>query len=366
MKSEDAMKLVTSDGREYTLAKAQTQIGRAPGSDIRVADKRVSGQHALVRREGSAFVLHDRGSSNGTFVNNLRLTGPYRLQPGDVISLGGSLLAVQMGTSEFARPEAGEVSLTPTATNLPRPSAVSGIDAEKNPWIAALFSAVLLGGGWQLYLGQVKKAVVLIVTTFVLSWFLLGIPIWLLGMLDAYLIAKRMNEGREVGEWEFFWSSAGPSLPAAGRQGVQTSIVDRGIELVEVRRWNVELNNCGNTSPAKTTVSQALTIEEKLEYGERYEHTGGGGLKIRGISIDVCRSVEKHLKRNLGRTRHEERSIELSAAPHTHMLFTLAIKHVWRKGEIVVWHDDAQTASVPFRVLEAAELELVHSCDRGC
>lgn len=50
----------------------------------------VSRIHAQIRVEGSNYFIEDLGSSNGTFLNNIKLEArtPYPLKPGDKIDLG--------------------------------------------------------------------------------------------------------------------------------------------------------------------------------------------------------------------------------------------------------------------------------------
>ena len=48
-------------------------IGREAGNAIQVDDNEVSRRHAEIRRVGEAYVLGDLKSSNGTFVNELRI-----------------------------------------------------------------------------------------------------------------------------------------------------------------------------------------------------------------------------------------------------------------------------------------------------
>jgi pSer/pThr/pTyr-binding forkhead associated (FHA) protein len=48
-------------------------IGRDPGSDIVVAEGRVSWQHAVLRFDGDSWVLEDIGSTNGTFLGAQRV-----------------------------------------------------------------------------------------------------------------------------------------------------------------------------------------------------------------------------------------------------------------------------------------------------
>ncbi len=54
-------------------AQAVWVIGSAPTCDIRVADPTVSGHHCRVCRRGGQFTIEDLGSTNGTFIDGVRL-----------------------------------------------------------------------------------------------------------------------------------------------------------------------------------------------------------------------------------------------------------------------------------------------------
>ena len=77
---------------EFVLSRPRVVIGTASGNDI-VIDagfngwQTVSPQHAELRREADGFVVVDRDSENGTFVNEMR-TGENILSDGDLVRLG--------------------------------------------------------------------------------------------------------------------------------------------------------------------------------------------------------------------------------------------------------------------------------------
>jgi predicted component of type VI protein secretion system len=59
-------------------------------------DEEISRYHARVSLDaGQLCVVEDLGSTNGTFVNGLRISGPQTLKPGDAIELGGSTLVLR-------------------------------------------------------------------------------------------------------------------------------------------------------------------------------------------------------------------------------------------------------------------------------
>ncbi len=75
-------------GRRFALDKPEHTIGRTADVDIAVLDERVSQRHAKVVMQDGRHFVEDIGSTNGTFVNNQPLTGPRKLQDGDLIQVG--------------------------------------------------------------------------------------------------------------------------------------------------------------------------------------------------------------------------------------------------------------------------------------
>src|SRR5260370_12055646 len=57
----------TPDAERSLSAGRSYYIGRDPQSDIVLNDSRVSWRHAVLRQDGSAWLLEDVGSTNGTF-----------------------------------------------------------------------------------------------------------------------------------------------------------------------------------------------------------------------------------------------------------------------------------------------------------
>jgi predicted component of type VI protein secretion system len=72
-------------------------IGRhADGAGRLADDDEISRAHARISLDRSGFCgIEDLGSTNGTFVNGLRITGPQTLSVGDTIEMGGTALVVR-------------------------------------------------------------------------------------------------------------------------------------------------------------------------------------------------------------------------------------------------------------------------------
>ena len=80
-------------------------IGRRPSNQVVLDwDSEVSRVHAALERLGDEWTVVDDGlSRNGTYVNGERVTSRHRLHDGDVISIGGTLIA-------FRAPSEGSIS----------------------------------------------------------------------------------------------------------------------------------------------------------------------------------------------------------------------------------------------------------------
>ena len=75
--------------QEYELGKSRITLGRATTNDIVLNDNRLSRSHARLECDPASCTLIDLGSSNGSYVNERRVERML-LQPGDLITLGGS------------------------------------------------------------------------------------------------------------------------------------------------------------------------------------------------------------------------------------------------------------------------------------
>jgi pSer/pThr/pTyr-binding forkhead associated (FHA) protein len=82
-------------GRQQPLA-GKIVIGRAPDAELVLDDPEVSRHHASISQaSGRSAVVEDLGSANGTFINHSELHGPARLDPGDELLLGVTVIVLQ-------------------------------------------------------------------------------------------------------------------------------------------------------------------------------------------------------------------------------------------------------------------------------
>lgn len=84
-------------GKAYHQIATPVTIGREEGNYIQLNDERVSRYHLKIHENGGEILLTDLQSTNGTRVNG-EVVQVWHLRPGDVISLGRSVLI--FGTTE--------------------------------------------------------------------------------------------------------------------------------------------------------------------------------------------------------------------------------------------------------------------------
>jgi pSer/pThr/pTyr-binding forkhead associated (FHA) protein len=80
---------VLDEGDVYAIDSSALTIGRGGDNDVRInGDEYASARHARFEPRRDGVYVEDAGSTNGTFVNGIRLTDDRRLAPGDVVRIG--------------------------------------------------------------------------------------------------------------------------------------------------------------------------------------------------------------------------------------------------------------------------------------
>lgn len=70
-------------------------IGRSPDCQLLLEDDYVSTKHARIVVTATGYQVEDLGSTNGTFVNNQRVSTPTAFGPGDTLRIGRTLMSVE-------------------------------------------------------------------------------------------------------------------------------------------------------------------------------------------------------------------------------------------------------------------------------
>jgi hypothetical protein len=80
---------VLEDGEEYGIDSAPVTVGRGGQNDIAIdGDEFASARHVRFEPRRDGVWVTDLGSTNGTYVNGVRIDGARRLAPGDVVRVG--------------------------------------------------------------------------------------------------------------------------------------------------------------------------------------------------------------------------------------------------------------------------------------
>lgn len=81
-------KLKSSDGSAFDLPDGEVVVGREFGVELVVPNETVSRKHASIIKSGSDVQIVDHGSTNGTWVNGIKVSGSHTLRPGDSVRFG--------------------------------------------------------------------------------------------------------------------------------------------------------------------------------------------------------------------------------------------------------------------------------------
>ena len=94
-------------GQRYPLGQ-QARIGRSRECEISIDEPQSSRRHAQVWQTPDGYAVQDMGSTNGTFVNGVRIQQPARLSPGDRLQVGGTVFQVVGPAAGAACPQCGQ------------------------------------------------------------------------------------------------------------------------------------------------------------------------------------------------------------------------------------------------------------------
>jgi pSer/pThr/pTyr-binding forkhead associated (FHA) protein len=80
---------VLDEGEEYSLDSSAVTVGRAASNVVPIdGDEFASARHARIEPRRDGVWVTDVGSTNGTFVNGIRIDRPRKLVTGDVVRAG--------------------------------------------------------------------------------------------------------------------------------------------------------------------------------------------------------------------------------------------------------------------------------------
>ena len=92
-----------SDTALIWLHSGRIVVGRDPSCDVVIEHAGVSRTHAAILGSASGYSVTDLNSTNGTFVNDAQIHEPTRLNGGELIRLGGTILKFMSSLDEETR-----------------------------------------------------------------------------------------------------------------------------------------------------------------------------------------------------------------------------------------------------------------------
>lgn len=100
----DKVRIATTDRdggvREYIFDQDTITIGSATDCDVVLDDNRISRNHSRIVKEADGYVLVDQGSTNGTFLNGVRIKEAF-LETGGKIRIGTASLEFEVFGETF-------------------------------------------------------------------------------------------------------------------------------------------------------------------------------------------------------------------------------------------------------------------------
>lgn len=102
-----SLKRERREGRRLLMVRSETQpgmevevidatvLGRSDEADVLLDDPYASEFHMRLIAQENGLVLHDLGSTNGTYVNGRRVTAPTTLRRGDSVQVGKTVMEVK-------------------------------------------------------------------------------------------------------------------------------------------------------------------------------------------------------------------------------------------------------------------------------
>jgi predicted component of type VI protein secretion system len=112
-------------GKVFPLEKSEMHVGRDVTNELVISDEKVSRRHARLYTEGDQYVVEDLGSTNGTFINGARLSGPHLLRVGEQITFGEtSIVSYERVDSDPNATVMSTISSSPSTVQSPKPEVV--------------------------------------------------------------------------------------------------------------------------------------------------------------------------------------------------------------------------------------------------
>jgi predicted component of type VI protein secretion system len=81
-------------GKNFELTQKELTIGRDINNEIAINDPEISRRHCRLVQQAEGYTLEDLGSTNGTFVNEKRISGTHTLCHGESVRVGENVILI--------------------------------------------------------------------------------------------------------------------------------------------------------------------------------------------------------------------------------------------------------------------------------
>ena len=132
-------------GKRFELREGVLGVGRDVSNFIRLQDTEVSRRHAEIRQSEDGYQWFDLGSSNGSFVNSVRVDG-QPLRSGDRVQIGRTLMIYTETSDEKASDASHDVDIIGHGDSPSRiirsvsqeegSQFLAGLESSGSPWLA--------------------------------------------------------------------------------------------------------------------------------------------------------------------------------------------------------------------------------------
>lgn len=119
--------------------RGEINIGRDKGNSVVISDQKVSRHHASLTPIDNAFIISDKGSANGTYLNGVLITQPIRLKDKDHITVGDTHFLFSVSEPDpnaiepiaFSKPKNSSPPVIPSAPSIAMPATFN----DKSMWV---------------------------------------------------------------------------------------------------------------------------------------------------------------------------------------------------------------------------------------
>ncbi len=292
----------------------------------------------------TAIQLGDLNGDGKVDAEDARIATEWAKKTANSIGNEASRIGKEVMLFDFTKDEASETTGTVAKRKLPA-------GPKKSSALATVLS--LIPGAGHYYLGQKKKAAVMLVTA-PLSIFI--------AWRDAQVCSRRFNERGTVGDWEFFWHTSKWMLTKTRNL--------RTIEVVIANEKRVIDNSASDSLiqrefriQRKWSASCSIEEERIQTTTETTETSSFKGRLIDLPIVDRFRASASHNTKTLQTTLREkftrsqseehthEESVRISVPPRSHTTLHFNWKHQVSRGILVLEDQFKNRITAPFEVV---------------